>query len=100
MEEKIRECLAYSSMCIYLGREFRRNHSWILLVDCIDVYLFECIFILAAVEFVCMLPDGVGRCIESSCSAMKFCHIREWEGNETLEQNFATLHFIFRCASF
>lgn len=52
------------------------------------------------VEFVCILPDGGGRCIATSCSAMKFCHIREWEGNETPEQNCATFPFIFRCASF
>lgn len=38
------------------------------------------------VEFVCILPDGGGRCIATSCSAMKFCHIREWKGNETPER--------------
>lgn len=86
VEEKIRDRLAYSLMCIYLGREFWRDHSWIFLIDWIDVYIFECIFILAAAEFVCILPDGVGRCIATSCSAMKFCHIREWKGNETPER--------------
>lgn len=84
--EKIRDCLAYSLMCIYLGREFWRDHSWIFLIDWIDVYIFECMFILAQLNLYVYYLMGVGDVLQLLVRLWNFVILESGKGMKLLNR--------------
>lgn len=86
VEEKIRDRLAYSLMCIYLGREFWRDHSWIFLIDWIDVYIFECMFILAQLNLYVYYLMGVGDVLQLLVRLWNFVILESGKGMKLLNR--------------